>query len=186
MENNNLHSDNTHEMLFNHNDSDSEGSTQLQEVCTPNQLQNDIRQEQDELSKRFSKLNITGNNEMQLDLFHLLKASNAPLILFDRITHWLRRHEGTIQSIGLTGLSNRDKFISNMNHILYKDCTTMKPFINPIYLSSGQTTNVVTFSFRETILRMVTNKCLFTPENLLLSPHNPFSDPSDSEYYSDK
>ena len=122
---------------------------------------------------------------MQLDLFHLLKASNAPLILFDRIMHWLRRHEGTIQSIGLTGLSHRDKFISGMNHILYKDCTTMKPLINHIHLSSGRTANVVTFSLREMILRMVTNRALFTPENLLLTVDNPCSDPTDSQYYSD-
>ena len=122
---------------------------------------------------------------MQLDLFHLLKASNAPLVLFDRITHWLRRHEGTIQSIGITGLSNRDKFISDMNNILYKDCSTMKPLINPINLSSGRTTNIVTFSFREMVLRMVTNRSLFTPKNLFLSSKNPFSDPIESEYYSD-
>ena len=70
--------------------------------------------------------------------------------------HWLRRHEGTIQSFGLTGLSNRDKFISEMNDILYKDCTMMKPLINPIRLSSGRTTNVVTFSLREIILTTLT------------------------------
>ena len=101
-----------------------------------NQSHNDIREEQDELSKRFSKINVIRNNEMQLDLFHLLKASNAPLVLFDCIMRWLRRHEGTIESIGSAELSNRDKFISDMNHILYKDCTTMKPLINHIQLSS--------------------------------------------------
>ena len=98
-------------------------------------------------------------------VFHV-KSSNASLVLFDHIMHWLRRHEGTVKSIGLTGLSNRDKFISDMNHTLYKDSTTMKPFINHIRLSSEQTTNVVTFSFREMILRMVENRSLFTPENL--------------------
>ena len=133
-------------MSLNNTDSDSDDSTQLLEVGTVNQSHNDIREEQDELSIRFSKMNVTRNNEMQLDLFHLLKASNAPLILFDRIMHWLRRNEGTIQFIGLTGLSNRDKFISDMNHILYQDCTTMKPLINHIHLSSGRTTNIVTFS----------------------------------------
>ena len=56
---------------------------------------------------------------MQLNLFHL-KASNAPPILYDCITKWVRRHEGTILSNGLTGLSNQDKFISDMNRMLYK------------------------------------------------------------------
>ena len=106
MDNTNIHSDITDELSLNTTDSDSDDSTQLLEVGTLNQNINDIREEQDELSIRFSKINVTRNNEMQLDLFHLLKASNAPLILFDRIIHWLRRHEGPIQSIVLTGLSN--------------------------------------------------------------------------------
>ena len=185
MDNTNIDCDINEEMSVDHNVSDSEESTQLEELGTMNASQNDLRLEQEKLNKRFSKINITKSNEMQLDLFHILKASNAPLVMFDRINHWLRRHEGTIQSIGLAGLSNRDKFISDMNQILYKDCTTMKPLINTVHLSSGRTTNVVTFSFREMILRMVTNRSLFTPENLLLSPENPFSDPADSLYYSD-
>ena len=72
-----------------------------------------------------------------------------------------------------------------MNQILYKNCTTMKPIINTIKLSSGRNTNVVTFSLKEMILRMVTNKSLFTPKNLLLSPENPCGDPIESKYYSD-
>ena len=91
--------------------------------------------------------------------------------------NWLRRHEGTIISNGLTGLCNRDKFISDMNQILYKNCTTMKPIINTIKLSSGQNTNVVTFSLTEMILRMVTYKSLSTPKNLLLSPENHCGNP---------
>ena len=57
---------------------------QLNPVLQPH---NDIRADQEELSKRFSQLKLTNNDELQLDLFHLLKASNAPLILFDRITN---------------------------------------------------------------------------------------------------
>ena len=59
----------------------------------------------------------------------------------------------------------------------------MKPKISPVALSSGRSTNVVTFSFREIILRMVTNKNLFHPSNLLLDINNPFSDPTDDGYY---
>ena len=106
MHNTNHHSVTTEELSLNNTNSDSDESTQLQEVGTVNHSHNDIHEEQDELSKQFSKIKVTRNNEMQLDLFHLLKASNAPLVLFDRIMHWLRRHEGTIKSIGLTGLSN--------------------------------------------------------------------------------
>ena len=61
----------------------------------------------------------------------------------------------------------------------------MKPIINTVHLSSGRNTNVVTFSFKEMILRMVSNRSLFNYKNLLLSPENPCADPPDSEYYSD-
>jgi len=177
--------DNNDENTLNCDDSDSEEEDIMQQLNPVLQSHNDIRADQEELSKRFSQLKLTKNNEMQLDLFHLLKASNAPLILFDRITNWVQRHEGTIISNGLLGLSNRDKFISDMNSILYKDCTTMKPIINTVHLSSGRKTNVITFSFKEMILRMVSNKSLFTSKNLLLSPENPCADPPESEYYSD-
>ena len=61
----------------------------------------------------------------------------------------------------------------------------MRPIINTIRLSSGRNTNVLTFSLREMILRMVTNESLITPDNLLLSPENPCGNPIESEYYSD-
>ena len=71
-----------------------------------------------------------------------------------------------------------------MNKKLYRDdISFMKPKISPVALSSGRSTNVVTFSFREIILRMVTNKNLFHPSNLLLDINNPFSDPTDDGYY---
>ena len=185
LEGNATNVDNNSETSMNFDVSDSEEEEITEQVNPDFQSQTDIRGDQEELNKRFSQLNLTRTNEMQLDLFHLLKASNAPLILFDRITNWVRRHEGTIISNGLNGLSNRDKFISDMNRILYKDCTTMKPIINTVHLSSGRNTNVITFSFKEMILRMVSNRSLFTSKNLLISPDNPCADPPDSEYYSD-
>ena len=44
---------------------------------------------------------------------------------------------------------------------------------------------MVTFSFKEIILRMVTNKTLFYPGNLLLDTKNPFADPLDDGFYGD-
>ena len=61
----------------------------------------------------------------------------------------------------------------------------MKPIIDTVHLSSGRSTNVITFSFKEMILRMVSNRSLFNSKNLLLSPKNPCADPPDSDYYSD-
>ena len=59
----------------------------------------------------------------------------------------------------------------------------MKPKVNKTITSSGCSTNVVPFSIKETILRIVTNKSLFTLKNLLLSPKYPFSDPPESAHY---
>ena len=96
LESNDTSIDNNDENTLICNDSDSEEEDIIEQLTPVLQSQNDIRADQEELSKRFSQLKLTKNNEMQLDLFHLLKASNAPLILFDRITNWQRRHEGTI------------------------------------------------------------------------------------------
>ena len=47
------------------------------------------------------------------------------------------------------------------------------------------TRNVVSFSMREIILRMVTNKTFFHPGNLLFDPNNPCADISDDRCYGD-
>ena len=92
----NIQYDGDEEVPLDYNDSDSNEGNELQHLTFVNKSTNDIRGEQDEFNKRFSQLSVTQSDGMQLDLFHLLKSSNAPLILFDRITNWLRRHEGTI------------------------------------------------------------------------------------------
>ena len=61
----------------------------------------------------------------------------------------------------------------------------MKPKLCPTQLSSGRTSNVVIFSMKEMILRMVTNKSIFHPGNLLLDPINPCAEPLDDGYYGD-
>ena len=47
-------------------------------------------------------------------------------------------------------------------------------------LCFGRIIDVVTFSLKEMILRMVLNKSLFTSSNLLFDPDNPYSDPPKS------
>ena len=104
--------------------------------------------------------------------------------MFDRIINWMKKHEGHLVSKGTVGLQEREKIIESMNKKLYRDdISFMKPKISPVILSSGRKTNVVTFSFQEIILRMVTNKNLFHPSNLLLDPSNPFAHPLDDGYY---
>ena len=58
----------------------------------------------------------------------------------------------------------------------------MKPEMDYIVLSSDQSINIVTFSVKEIILRMIMNKSLFSPTNLLLDPDKPCSLSTDSLY----
>ena len=63
--------------------------------------------------------------------------------------------------------------------------TLTKPKLKQAVLSSGRTTDVVVFSIKEMILRMISNKSLFHPDNLLLDPTNPCGDVNDDGYYED-
>lgn len=59
----------------------------------------------------------------------------------------------------------------------------MKLRVNSIRLSLVHTANLVTFSVKEMILRMVTNNNLFCRFNVLLYPESSCSCPHDSMYY---
>ena len=61
----------------------------------------------------------------------------------------------------------------------------MKPLVYNLDLSSGHTTNLVILSMKDMILRMVTNKSLFHPRNLLLDPDNPCALPKETPFYGD-
>ena len=143
----------------------------------------DIRSKQERLRKRFKSLTFSHSEAMCMDLFHMLQASNSPLVMFDRIIEWVRRHEATIKRDGMTSLLKRNNLVENLNKKLYlEEGALMKPKISYINLHSNRRTKVVTFSFREMVLRMITNKSLFHPDNLLIDPKNPFADPPESEY----
>ena len=143
----------------------------------------DITSDQTNFLKRFSKIRLDSTDIMQIDLFHLLKPSNAPLVLFGCIISWVKRYEGNITANGITGLRNRNKFIQNINLMLYGNDTFMHPIVEQIQLSSGRSTNVVRFSMKEMILHMVTDRILFHPHNLLLDPYDPLPDPPESGYH---
>ena len=75
----------------------------------------DITKEQDDMIKRFEGMKFTHSDEASMDLFHIMKSSDVPLVMFDRIIRWLKRHEGMISSIGTSGLLSRKQFIESMN-----------------------------------------------------------------------
>ena len=81
----------------------------------------DIREEQQQMSKRFSSITFTHTDEACMDLFHIMKTSNLPLVIFDRIIRWLKRHEANIATHGTSGIMYRKKFIESMNQKLYSN-----------------------------------------------------------------
>ena len=61
----------------------------------------------------------------------------------------------------------------------------MKPSVHNLVLSPGRSFNIVTFSMKDMILRMVTNKLLFHAGNILLDPDRPCELPKDTTFYGD-
>ena len=106
----------------------------------------DVTDEQDKMCKIFSIMAFTHSDEACMDLFHILKTSNVPLVMFDRIVRWLKRHECNIASHGTSGLLSRNNFIESMNKKMYiNSASIMKPKLHQTLLSSGRTSNVVIF-----------------------------------------
>ena len=68
----------------------------------------DVTKEQEKMSKRYSRITFTHSDTACMDLFHIMKTSNVPLVMFDRIIRWLKRHEGNITSHGTSGLLSRN------------------------------------------------------------------------------
>ena len=64
---------------------------------------------EDQLVNPFNQLTLNESNEMSIDLFYLLNASNSPLILFDRIMSWAKRHQDNLATNGSKSLLNRKK-----------------------------------------------------------------------------
>ena len=113
---------------------------------------NDIRLQQEQLTKRFNQMTMSKLDVMEIDLYHLLKSSNAPLILFDRIINWLQRHDSTIKQYSSFDLMTRPRLLDDLNAKLYDKEVLMKPRLCRTNLSSGRSTNVVVFSVKEMIL----------------------------------
>ena len=158
-------------------------STSQQESADHQSNPIDITVTQHLLSKHYSSLTFTPIEHILMDLFHILKASNTPMIVFDHIISWVTRHDQNLKRVDVSNLPTRNIFITDLNRKLYQDQIFMKPIVNPISLSSGRTTNVVTFSFKEMILDIITNQSLFCPDNLLLDPQNPCAPQPESDYY---
>ena len=59
-----------------------------------------IRSKQDEFMNQFNQLTLNESDEISIDLFHLLKASNKSLILFNSFMSWVKRHQDNLATNG--------------------------------------------------------------------------------------
>ena len=146
----------------------------------------DITKELNGTTQRFSSIKFTHGDKASMDSFHITKSSNVHLVMIERVIRWLKRHEGMISSIGASSLLCRKQSIESMNKQLHDGPASIRN--NKVFktvLSFGPTSNVVSISMREMILKMVTNKTLFHPGNLLLDPKNPCTDIPDDGCYGD-
>ena len=75
------------------------------------------------------------SDEISIDLFHIIKVSNIPKLMFDRIMNWVKHHKGNLVTNGSNDLLKRDKSINNMNHKLYNNKIVMKPEVDLTHLS---------------------------------------------------
>lgn len=138
----------------------------------------DVRQLQRQIKLKYDTLTLNDLELMSIDLFHILRASNAPMSLFDRIVLWTKNHARTFQKRNLTKkILSRKSLLTRMNNKLNYDKLYCHPKVTPVRLSSGRTTSVVTFSAKDLILKVINDKSLFRAENILLNVNDPCSLP---------
>jgi hypothetical protein len=155
----------------------------------------DITSQQKNLNYIYNdQINFYPEDEMMIDLYLILKSSNAPLILYDKMIDYLQRHKHKLSNLTSTtnmnskSLKRRKEFLNYWTNRLYQNNTQfLQPRISkPIKLSQNNETLITTFSLKEMILNMVCNKHYFKPANLLLDPKNPWNDDDlNKDYYAD-
>ena len=61
---------------------------------------------------RLDQITLNESDEISIDVFNLIKASNTPLICFDRSISCVKMNEDNISSNGSKDLTKRDKFVN--------------------------------------------------------------------------
>ena len=173
-------------------DSDDEGSLDLDNGTAtvsqnerPNAQTYDVTENQAAMSNRLNTIRFHETDVIMMDLYLILRASNTPLAVFDRIVDWTKRHKHSLNESSVNALTSRKMFIENINRTMYSDALLMKPRICVVELNEGRETSVVTFPFRDMAIRMVANTNLFRKENLVFNTKDPFAPPPPSMHYRD-
>ena len=145
----------------------------------------DLTTKQTQIRERLNGKDFHKTDTIMMDLFLILRASNAPNALFNRIVDWTKKHKQALKCNVINGLTKKKQFIDNMNKTLYTNGIFLKPRIVMVPLLRNRRTSIVKFNFQELVIRMVTNTNLFKQENLMLNPDNIFGPPLTSDYLGD-
>ena len=149
------------------------------------ELDIDLTNRQTQIRERLDGKDFHETDTIMMDLFLILRASNAPNALFDRIVEWTKKHQHALKRNAIDGLTKRKQFIESMNKTLYTDGIFLKPRIVMVPLLRNRRTSIVKFNFQELVIRMITNTNLFKAENLMLNPDDIFGPPITSDYLGD-
>ena len=143
----------------------------------------DMRNTQEKMLQKHEQVRLSDVDIMCVDLFHMMRASNAPLILYDRIIAWIKNHSSTLLTNSSSinkNLPSRKGLLKKMNEKLNYNKLYCHPKVTQITLSSGRSTSVVTFSAKDLIMKVVTNRSLLKKEHVVLNVDNPFEVPADN------
>ena len=142
----------------------------------------DLRSVQKQFSNKCKGTNFSSEDACLLDLYQILDTSNVPKHMFDKIINWCTKHK---EIISHGQLRKRDKIMKHW----YDKCSipgfSFLPSCKSISLSSGRKVNMTTFSLKNIILQMISDKSFFKSENLIIDPAHPTTVPSNKCDYSE-
>ena len=112
----------------------------------------DLTTKQTQIREHLNGKDFHETDTIMMDLFLILRASNAPNALFNRIVERTKKHKQALKCNAIDGLTKRKQFIDNMNKTLYTDGIFMKPRIVMVPLLRNRRTSIVKFNFQELVI----------------------------------
>ena len=106
----------------------------------------------------------------KIELLKILNTAKAPLYLYDHIMAWTKKAANVYNvDFGVEVNLSREKFIQELK-VKYQ-LQTLEPTIHTLKLrGSGNTTEVVKHSFKESLYSLLNDKQLMQQDKLLLTP----------------
>jgi hypothetical protein len=152
------------EVTHSNEDSKSETSTNINELNEQEALQKDD-------VYIFNRPNYhTGNSlPAKIELLKLLNTAKAPLYLFDHIMTWAKNAVNKYDvDFGMENNLSREKFVQELK--MQYNLENIDPIVQTVTLrGSGNTTEIITHSFKASLYTLLNDTKLMTSNNLLIT-----------------